>query len=76
MGSPHKERYLVGEDVNIDLLSPFPQKGERIVDGLGGKEAQSRSTMGAKLSSTRVKTVGEEDFLFLPLSQMLSLLAR
>jgi hypothetical protein len=38
MGSPHKERDLIGEDVILDLLSLFPQKGERIMDGLGERK--------------------------------------
>ena len=40
MDSPHKERDLIGQDVDLDLLSLFPQMGARIMEGLGRKEAQ------------------------------------
>jgi hypothetical protein len=33
MGSPHKERDLIGEDVDLDLLSLFPQENARIMGG-------------------------------------------
>ena len=33
-GSPHKERDLIGEDVDLDLLSLFPQKDARFMGGI------------------------------------------
>ena len=32
-GSPHKERDLIGEYVDLDLLSLFPQREARIIGG-------------------------------------------
>ena len=37
--SPHKERDLIGQDVDVDLLSLFPQIGARIMERLEGEEA-------------------------------------
>jgi len=34
VGSPHKERDLIGEDVDLDLLSLFPQEYARIMGGI------------------------------------------
>ena len=33
-GSSHKESDLIGEDVDLDLLSLFPQKYARIMGGI------------------------------------------
>jgi hypothetical protein len=33
---------LIGRNVELDLLSLFPQMGARIMEGLGRKEAQER----------------------------------
>ena len=34
VGSPHKEEGLFGGVVDLDLLSFFPQRGERIIGGI------------------------------------------
>ena len=33
-GSPHKEEKLIGRNVDLDLLSLFPQELERIIGGI------------------------------------------
>ena len=43
--SPHKERDLIGQDVDLDLLSLFPQMGARIMEGLRDRASFSSSTM-------------------------------
>jgi hypothetical protein len=37
--SPHKERNLIGQDIDPDLLSLFPQIGARIMERLEEEEA-------------------------------------
>ena len=59
-GSPHKERDLIGEDVDLDLLSLFPQKDARIIGGRGSRASFRRSTMGGKNELKRWGTIGEE----------------
>ena len=36
---------MIGEDVDLDLLSLFPQKGARIMEGLRDRASFSRLTM-------------------------------
>jgi hypothetical protein len=43
--SPHLERILIGENVDLDLLSLFPQMRARIMKGLREKASYSRTTM-------------------------------
>jgi len=33
-GSPHLEEKVIGGDVDLDLLSLFPQEGARIIGGI------------------------------------------
>jgi hypothetical protein len=37
IGSPHTEEIMIGGNVDLDLLSLFPQKDARIMGGLGRK---------------------------------------
>jgi hypothetical protein len=34
MGSPHKEEKVIGGNIDLDLLSLFPQRYARIVGGI------------------------------------------
>ena len=43
--STHKERDLIGRNVDLDLLLLFPQKDSRSIGGIEGKGKLSRSTM-------------------------------
>jgi hypothetical protein len=37
IGFPHKEEKVIGGNVDLDLLSLFPQKDARIMGGMGRK---------------------------------------
>jgi hypothetical protein len=37
IGFPHMEEKVIGGNVDLDLLSPFPQKDARIMGGMGRK---------------------------------------
>jgi hypothetical protein len=39
---------VIGGNVDLDLLSLFPQELARIIGGIERKEARRRSTMGGK----------------------------
>jgi hypothetical protein len=43
--SPHLEEKLIGGNVDLDVLSLFPQDLARIMGGGGGESKASRSTM-------------------------------
>ena len=38
-GSPHLEERWIGGNIDLDLLSIFPQKDERIIGGIERKQA-------------------------------------
>ena len=59
-GSPHKERDLIGEDVDLDLLSLFPQKDARIIGGRGSRASFIRSTTEGKTSSKDGEPLGKK----------------
>ena len=44
--SPHIEEKVIGGNVDLDLLSLFPQKLARIHGGVESQQARRRSTMG------------------------------
>ena len=46
--SPHKERDLIGQDVDLDLLSLFPQIGARIMEGVKKKSKQLKVNNGGE----------------------------
>ena len=45
LGSPHLEERLIGGNVDLDLLSLFPQKYARFIGGIERGASFSRSTM-------------------------------
>jgi hypothetical protein len=45
MGSPHKEEKVIGENVDLDLLSLFPQRYARIMGGIERWASFPKSTM-------------------------------
>ena len=59
--SPHKERDLIGENVDLDLLYFFPQMGARTMKGLGRKESQEGQEWRSKSCSRTGLPVEEED---------------
>ena len=44
-GSPHKEEKVIGGDIDLDLLSLFPQRYARIMGGIERWASFPRSTM-------------------------------
>jgi hypothetical protein len=46
--SPHLEERLIGEKIDLDLLSLFPQRYSRIMGGIERGESFARSTMVAE----------------------------
>jgi hypothetical protein len=45
MGSPHKEEKVIGRNIDLDLLSLFPQRYVRIMGGIERCASFPRSTM-------------------------------
>jgi hypothetical protein len=45
MGSPHKEEKLINGNIDLDLLSLFPQRYARIMGGIERWASFTRSTM-------------------------------
>ena len=45
MGSPHKEEKVIGGNIDLDLLSLFPQRYARIMGGIERCASFPRSTM-------------------------------
>jgi hypothetical protein len=45
MGSPHKEEKEIGGNIDLDLLSLFPQRYARIMGGIERWASFPRSTM-------------------------------
>jgi hypothetical protein len=45
MGSPHKEEKVIGGNIDLDLLSLFPQRYGRIMGGIERWASFPRSTM-------------------------------
>jgi hypothetical protein len=41
IASPHKEERMIGENIDLDLLSLLPQEDARTIGGIGGKQAPS-----------------------------------
>jgi hypothetical protein len=48
MSSPHKEEKVIGGNIDLDLLSFFPQRYERIMGGIERWASFPRSTMGGR----------------------------
>lgn len=60
-GSPQLEERWIGGNVDLDLLSFFPQKDARFMRGIERKQSFWRSTMTEKTVLKNVRTIGEED---------------
>ena len=46
--SPHLEERLIGGNVDLDLLSIFPQEYARIMGGRGGEASSSKDSNGGE----------------------------
>ena len=57
---------MIGGNVDLDLLSLFPQEGARIIGGIERKQSSRGSTMEERELAKDKKTVGEEDPSYRP----------
>ena len=48
LGSPHLEERWIGGNVDLDLLSLFPQKDARVIGGRGGIASSSNCNNGGE----------------------------
>jgi hypothetical protein len=58
MGSPHKEEKVIGKNIDLDLLSRFPQRYARIMGGIERRASFPRSTMEGERGEKRAQRVG------------------
>jgi hypothetical protein len=54
---------MIGENIDLDLLSLLPQEDARIIGGIGGKASSKRSTMMGENLLKRRRTIGKEGLL-------------
>ena len=58
--SPYTKEIWIGENVDLDLFSLFPQKDARFIGGRGSRASFGRSTMGEKTSSKDGEPLGKK----------------
>jgi hypothetical protein len=58
MGSPHKEEKVIGGNIDLDLLSLFPQRYARIMEGIERRTSFPRSTIEGERGEKRAPRVG------------------
>jgi hypothetical protein len=66
IGSPHIEEKVIGGNVDLDLLSPFPQKDARIMGGMGRKGKLFKVNNGGKRKWKSQHPNKEEGALYSP----------
>jgi hypothetical protein len=54
MGSPHKEDKVIGGNIDLDLLSLFPQRYARIMGGIEIWASFPRSTMEEEIGENEL----------------------
>jgi hypothetical protein len=64
MGSPHKEEKVIGGNIDLDLLSLFPQRYARIMGGIERWESFPRSTMEKERRETSSLMLEEGGYLY------------
>ena len=72
-GSPHLEERWIGGNVDLDLLSLFPQRYARIMRGIERGASFSRSTMVGEREKTVLGKAGWLEVgggVFIPLPEM------
>jgi hypothetical protein len=57
MGSPHKEEKVIGGNIDLDLLSLFPPRYARTMEGIQRRESFPRSTMEGERREKRAQRV-------------------
>ena len=65
MGSPHKEEKVIGGNIDLDLLSLFPQKYPRIMGGMEEEGQACKVNNGGERIPIRVQPKVEEG-VFIP----------
>ena len=60
VGSSHKEEGLIGGDVDLDLLSLFPQVQARIIGGIERKQAFGGQQWRSKLAQRVRELLGKK----------------
>jgi hypothetical protein len=62
IGSPHSEEKVIGGNVDLDLLSLFPQRDARIMGGIERGASFPRSTMAGERKRGKINppALGEE----------------
>jgi hypothetical protein len=66
IGFPHKEEKVIGENVDLDLLSLFPQKDARIMGGMGRKGKLFKINNGGERKRKSQPPNEEEGALYSP----------
>jgi hypothetical protein len=66
MSSPHKEEKVIGENINLDLLSLFPQRYARMMGGIERWASFPRSTIEGERGGKRANQ-GRRGRIFIPL---------
>jgi hypothetical protein len=56
IGFPHKEEKVIGRNVDLDLLSLFPQKDARIMGGMGRKSKLFKVNNGGERENGRANS--------------------
>jgi hypothetical protein len=66
MNSPHKEEKVIGGNIDLDLLSLFPQRYARIMGGIERWESFPKSTMEEERGEKRANQGRRRGGVFIP----------
>jgi hypothetical protein len=66
MGSPHKEEKVIGGNIDVDLLSLFPQKYARIMGGMEEKGQACKVNNGGERSPKTCLAQGGRRGIYTP----------
>jgi hypothetical protein len=67
MGSPHKEEKVIGGNIDLDLLSLFPQRHARIIGRIERWASFSRSTKEGERGENELSKEEEGEGYLYPL---------
>jgi hypothetical protein len=70
IGSPHLEEKVIGENVDLDLLSLFPQRYARIMGGIERWTSFTRSTMEGDRGENELAQARRRGGVFIPPPKM------
>jgi hypothetical protein len=66
MGSPHKEKKVIGGNIDLDLLSLFPQKYARIMEGMEEEGQACKVNNGGERSPKPCSAQGGRRGIYTP----------